>query len=59
MSTWTLVIMLLAGYNDSMAMTHVAGFASQSTCQAQAQQLNQVRVDNGRRRVQTICVEVK
>lgn len=59
MSTWTLVIMLLTVSNGSSAMTGVSGFSSRDTCQAQAAQIQQVQVDRGARRIQTMCVEVK
>jgi hypothetical protein len=60
MSTWTLIIMLLGNMSGtSGGMTSVTGFSSRDVCQTQATQLQQVQVDRGARRIQTMCVEVK
>jgi hypothetical protein len=60
MSSWTLVIMLLNNINHfSGGMTSVSGFTSKEICQAQGAQIQQVQVDRGARRIQTLCVEVK
>ncbi len=59
MSTWTLIIMLLATATGNSAMTNVPGFSSRVTCEAQAVQIQQVQVDRGDRRMLTMCVEVQ
>jgi len=59
MSTWTLVIMLLANAAGNSSMEHVSGFSSRDNCLAQATQIQQVQVNLGARRILTMCVEVK
>ena len=59
MSTWTLIIMLLAINSGNSSMQHVSGFSSRDVCLAQATQIQQVQVNLGNRRIQTMCVEVK
>ncbi len=59
MSTWTLVIMLLANNSGNSSMEHVSGFSSRDNCIVQATQIQQVQVDRGSRRMLTMCVEVK
>ena len=59
MSTWTLIIMLLATASSNSAMTNVPGFSSRDTCEAQAVQVQHVQVDRGARMIRAMCVEVK
>jgi hypothetical protein len=59
MSTYALVIMLIANSNPDSSMTTVPGFTSLEVCNAQAAQIQQVQVDRGARRIRTMCVEVK
>jgi hypothetical protein len=60
MMSWTMVIMVLANMAGiSGGMTHVSGYTSREYCEAQARQIQSVRVDGGARRILTLCVEVQ
>lgn len=60
MTTYALIIMVLANVSGiSGGMTTVPGFTSWEACHAQAEQIQQVQVDRGARRIRTMCVEVK
>lgn len=59
MSTWALVILILSNYNGvSGGSVSIPGYTSPAACEYQAKKLNQMPVDSGARRFQTMCVEV-
>lgn len=60
MISWTLVIMVLGNMTGiSGGITNVSGYTSREFCEAQARQIQSVRVDSGGRRILAMCVEVQ